>query len=69
MGYKADGFSKGAYSICIEHLPNRKRPMLIGSINNIRFKLAEVTDEATLRMILSGVLGDTAFMDKTNRGE
>lgn len=36
-------------SLCIEHHENRKRPLLVATIGRQRIKVAEITDERTLR--------------------
>ena len=36
-------------SLCIEHFENRKRPLLVATIGGQRDKVAEITDERTLR--------------------
>lgn len=43
------------FSICIEHLPNRKKPLLVATVNGMRYKVAEITDEDTLRIVCSNL--------------
>lgn len=62
---KADGLSREVdgtiYGLCIEHLPGKKRPILAAYIGNEfrsdKKKVAEVTDEDTLRDVMQGLFG------------
>lgn len=49
------------YGICIEHVPGKKRPVLTAQIKNecsaVRMKVADVTDEDTLREVMQGMFG------------
>ena len=62
---KADGLSREVdgtlYGICIEHIPSKKRPILYAYIGNkfcdCKVKVAEVTDEDSLRDVFQGLFG------------
>lgn len=49
------------YCICIEHIPGKKRPVLTAQIGNeysaVKLKVAEITDEESLRMAFQGLFG------------
>lgn len=62
---KTDGLSREVdgtlYGICIEHIPGKKRPILSAYIGNKfcdwKVKVAEVTDEDSLRVVFQGLFG------------
>lgn len=49
------------YGICIEHIPGKKRPVLTAQIGTkysvAKLKVAEITDEDSLRMVFQGLFG------------
>lgn len=62
---KADGLireiDRTKYVLCIEHVPGKKRPVLMTKIDNeysaVRLKVAEVTDDDTLQEVMQGMFG------------
>ena len=62
---RTDGLSREvdgiAYGFCIEHIPGKKRPVLTAQIGTeysaVRIKIAEITDEESLRMVFQGLFG------------